>query len=701
MGRRMQVRIRRKVMVKKRIVSVLIVLIFALGVALAGIFASGFGGDAENAAGENGEEVTAGIRWKLTFYERKDLRNTVYRVRKLYKNSELLESLEKARNDAGVELNAPWAEAYYEFLEEVLKKNADAVSPTGFRLVYIDADDVPELLIMKDSSHVSGVTVCTYYQNKVVEIGAFGSTGEMRYVEKQGKIDSYYRGFGEQYSWYFILEDGKAEELAFFHSYPDLNYDDYSVTFYEIDEKSVTEKIYNEKLDEFRRDDYVSIRYDDAVFVDDLTQLRKALAQEIEALELKSSLTPQQVEVMEAYEAFLEEYAEDFMEKADMVWEDYEKYEDGYRGVKFTLIYLDNDEIPELVISEGWSLGHSPSIYTYSDKEVVCIGQFGYYGEIGYVEKEGILLSEYERHLQGHYDAYQVKGTKADNLLWIDEFWHWDSEDNPKEGEGYYTYEIHEKEADEDEYMAKRRIYEDYKEKEKRVVYNDCFLMLDGNVRGNLNQAMAKLVFEENPFFYPKGNTLLSADIKYEASETWDTINGELQIKWLKRYDNGDLYKLSVEGITEGFLGPERKNIYLYVTPDEIYRLWSFYHDENGQSITFYDNDSLLMETFDTDEKLIENGELVCCMERIEDELGKEDLGKNEMGTPISEIGKHFSIIPEGERIAYSRYDTKPNGETDFYENFVWERGKGLVEYRSGFRAEAEILYIENISIKE
>lgn len=688
-------------MVKKRIVSILVVVIFALGVASSGVLASGFGeGEAagKNTTGKNIDEVTAGILWNLTFYEKTDLRNTTYKVRDL----ELLQGLENAQNEAEIELNTPWAEAYYEFLEETLKENPFPNHPTGFRLVYIDDDDVPELLIMEDDSHGAGVRVCTYYHDKVVEVGEFGSMGNMFYVEKQGKISSYFTNMGEVYSAYYVLEDGKAEKTGEFHSYPDFNYDDYSVTLYEIDGKSVTEKLYNEKLDEFERDNYETIGYDDAVFVDDMTQLKRALAQEIEALELKSSLTPQQEEAMEAYEAFLEEYAEDFMEKADMVWEDYEKYEDGYRGAKFSLIYLDNDEIPELVISEGWSLGHSPSVYTYAGEEVVCIGQFGYYGEVDYVEKEEILLAEYSHNLQDHYDTHQVEGTEADKLLWIDEYWHWDSEDNPREGEGYYTYEVDDKEADEEEYMAEYRIYEGYKEKEKRVVYSDCFLMLDGNIRGNLNQAMAKLVFEENPFFYSRGNTILSADIKYEASETWDTITGKLKIKWLKRYDNGDLYKLSVEGITEGnFLGPERKNIYLYVTPDEIYRLWSFYRDENGQSITFYDNDSLLMETFDTDEKLIENGELVCCMERVEDELGKEDLGENEMGTPISEIGKHFSIIPEGERIAYSRYDTKPNGETDFYENFVWERGKGLVEYRSGFRAEAEILYIENISMKD
>lgn len=597
-------------MVKKRIVSVLIVLIFALGVAASGILSSGFGeGEAaeKNTAGKNIDEVTAGIQWNLTFYEKNDLRNTVYRTQNLYKDSELMQGLENAQNEAEVELNTPWAQAYYEFLEEALKDDSAKTIPTGFHLVYIDDNDVPELLIMEDSSHLSGARVCTYYQNKVVEIGTFGSSGEMLYVEKQGKIFSYY--------------------------------DDYSVTLYEIAGESVTEKLYNEKLDEFHRDDYASVRYDDAVFVDDMAQLKTALAQEIEALELKSRLTPQQTEALEAYEAFLENKAEEYVESFDMTREEFLKRTD-YKGPEFTLIYLDNDEIPELAVL--------------------------------YVEEVLLQNSSESWH-------YEVKADGGDEEYWV--------------------YYVDGKEVTYDEYEAALKVWDEY---EKKVVsYANCSLMLDGNIRRNLNQAMAKLVFEENPFFYSRGNTLLSADIKYEASETWDTINGELKIKRLKRYDNGDLYKLSVEGITEGFLGPERKNIYLYVTPDEIYRLWSFYRDENGQSITFYDNDSLLMETFDTDEKLIENGELVCCMERLEDELGKEDLGENEMGTPISEIGKHFSIIPEGERITYSRYDTKPNGETDFYENFVWERGKGLVEYRSGFRAEAEILYIENIAIMD
>lgn len=499
-------------MVKKRIASVLLVLLLTLGVTLSGSFlcpgeAQGKEkteeldketGVEENAAvsfnmKELFKKLPAKCRWNLNFYGRKALMSVGDEIKTICAQ---LKTAGEEKED--VELNTLWAEAYYEYLQKELKDNSSKMKSTGFRLVYIDDDDVPELLIMEDDFHGAGVRVCTYYQNKVVEIGEFGSMGNMFYAERQGKISSGFTSFGEVYYDYYVLDCGKAETIGSFHAYPDLDYDDDSVTLYEIDGESVTEKRYREKLDEFERDNYESIGYGDAVFVDDMAQLKTALAQEIEALELKDRLTLQQTETMEAYETFLEEYAEDFLGKDDEVWEDYEEYEDGYRGAKFALIYLDHDEIPELVISEGWSLGHAPSVYTYADKEVVCIGCFGQYGEIGYVEKEGILISGYYRNLHGHYDAYQVEGTEKKKLLWIDEYWHWNSCENPKEGEGYSTYTVDKKEAAEEEYMAAYQVYEEYKEKEKEVTYGDCFLMLDGNIRGNLCQAMARLVFRES-----------------------------------------------------------------------------------------------------------------------------------------------------------------------------------------------------------
>lgn len=189
-----------------------------------------------------------------------------------------------------------------------------------------------------------------------------------------------------------------------------------------------------------------------------------------------------------------------------------------------------------------------------------------------------------------------------------------------------------------------------------------------------------------NPYFYSTKVCYMTAELQYIDFETVKTIDGELELQWLKEYDDGNLYKLTVEPVDNitDYLGEERLNIYFYVTPDKIYRLWSYdVHDD--EHIEFYNNDTLLMETLNTDEKLLENAELVCCMEDIPDEL------------EAAETGKHVTIVQNGEQITYNRVDIGESGNREFYESFVWEQGNGLVEYKSGYRVEADILYIENI----
>ena len=62
-----------------------------------------------------------------------------------------------------IDLDTPYASAYYEFLKEYAKdstyvKNGHA----RFGLIFIDDNEVPELLLMEDNSHASEVKVYTY-----------------------------------------------------------------------------------------------------------------------------------------------------------------------------------------------------------------------------------------------------------------------------------------------------------------------------------------------------------------------------------------------------------------------------------------------------------------------------------------------------------------------------------------------------------
>lgn len=190
-----------------------------------------------------------------------------------------------------------------------------------------------------------------------------------------------------------------------------------------------------------------------------------------------------------------------------------------------------------------------------------------------------------------------------------------------------------------------------------------------------------------NPYFYTNDDVNLTATFTYRDLEEQIVRDGTLNIKLVKNYENGDLFKLSVddkEKIQE-CLSEDRLNVYFYVTEDEIYRLWPYiYQDE--EVIRFYNDDDLIVKYLDTDDKLIANGELVCCKESVPDKLD------------WPESGSHVDIIQQNDQVEYDRVDLNANGDRQFYERFIWEKGKGLVEFRSGFRVEADILYIENIT---
>lgn len=190
-----------------------------------------------------------------------------------------------------------------------------------------------------------------------------------------------------------------------------------------------------------------------------------------------------------------------------------------------------------------------------------------------------------------------------------------------------------------------------------------------------------------NPYFYENESVDLTATLTYYGADTEVVRDGTLEMKLVKNYENGDLFKLSVanEENIQDCLGEDRLNTYFYVTDDKIYRLWA-YICQDEEVIRFYNDDDLIVKYLDTDDKLIANGELVCCEEDVTDELQPK------------QGGVHVTISHHDNQTVYNRVELKEDGSTHYYESFIWEKGKGLVEFRSGFRVEADILYIENIA---
>lgn len=181
-----------------------------------------------------------------------------------------------------------YALAYYEFLEKYAKESKWVeMEHAKFSLAFIDDDEVPELLLFYDNSHAAGVKVYTYCQNEVIELGEFGSTGRMLYVEHGGMICSCFTGFGESISGFFQLNEGTADLICSLHDWQ--NYDN-GTYYYEIDEVSVSKETYDAKWNElYESREYVLIGYDDGITIIE-SELALLLTEAVNALSFESKM---------------------------------------------------------------------------------------------------------------------------------------------------------------------------------------------------------------------------------------------------------------------------------------------------------------------------------------------------------------------------------------------------------------------------
>ena len=126
--------------------------------------------------------------------------------------------------------------------------------------------------------------------------------------------------------------------------------------------------------------------------------------------------------------------------------------ENAHREDAFTLIYLDNDDVPELVImDDGWHLAGA-EIYTYKQEETVYVGKYGQFGWTTYLEKEGIIFNPYSQGGSVSCGVHKIDGTK-DTLL---QMFSWDP-DLPAGGwdewdECSYIYKVDDTVVSEEQY---------------------------------------------------------------------------------------------------------------------------------------------------------------------------------------------------------------------------------------------------------
>lgn len=186
-----------------------------------------------------------------------------------------------------------------------------------------------------------------------------------------------------------------------------------------------------------------------------------------------------------------------------------------------------------------------------------------------------------------------------------------------------------------------------------------------------------------NPYFPYQGEESLYADGEY-YDEDMDLVESgvKLKISFIKAYENGSVYKLSMESLN--YYQDYRTHIYLYVTEEQIYRIYAWTMG-NEEVISFYNDDEQLKEILDTDEKIIDHADIVCQEEEINEDL--------EQG----EEGRYYTVKKTGDQIVGGYLWIKPNGEIGYYEGFTWKEDVGLINYYSGYGAERDIINLNNI----
>ncbi|MDE7207805.1 MAG: hypothetical protein K2N90_11740 [Lachnospiraceae bacterium] len=215
-------------------------------------------------------------------------------------------------------------------------------------------------------------------------------------------------------------------------------------------------------------------------------------------------------------------------------------------------------------------------------------------------------------------------------------------------------------------------------------------------LEGNNNMAE----YENIRKFFQNDYMDLEAHAKYQDGEEW--VEATVFAEWylVKRYDKGSVYRFKVQPLSE--LTHDRLNTYFYATDHEIYRIFGWaWQDE--ESITFYDNDELLIQILDTDEKLKNNGYIVCQNQNMSGQLEHGETGwyticQEQAGQENDSATWHFNVHKWKNEIVCDSRIIRVNGERDYYETFVWENGKGLTEFCSGYRVERDILYLTEIS---
>ena len=179
-----------------------------------------------------------------------------------------------------------------------------------------------------------------------------------------------------------------------------------------------------------------------------------------------------------------------------------------------------------------------------------------------------------------------------------------------------------------------------------------------------------------NPYFCIKGDDKI--DFKGVA---WFLTFGDIPIPKYKTKINfieitklkrGILYQLRIDQMSDNEIPKERLSLgYFYVQGDKIIRIWENADYEAESNVWGISQEAL--KDLENNDIIPKHSAVVCQENEIKDVLDEDELGW------------HQYLKVDGTRRYYGGYYQYPH-HSGYWETFIWEKGTGLVYYKSGYR---------------
>lgn len=203
-----------------------------------------------------------------------------------------------------------------------------------------------------------------------------------------------------------------------------------------------------------------------------------------------AKIVEEQAKVLEGYAAFLTEYEP--------------QQENEQQPPRFALLFLDGDDVPELIVIEGTAHAQGASVYMFQKRQTISVGTYGEYGAMCYREKEGILFDDYDTQGDIFSRVYQIKENQAVLLQSYDSI---EPPYSEKGEEAQYTYHVDGKEVTEEQYQE---ISDKWSADGYRMIqYDDCRALTGSDIQKDLQEELEERILTQEDVL--KRNLLITA----------------------------------------------------------------------------------------------------------------------------------------------------------------------------------------------